>query len=473
MARLEFEKLRLYIRMKWWAVFILLVVVLMETLVGSTGLLALFSTYAGLFVVSVINLTLYLFTRKGKFHPSLLHLSLVFDLLIMSAVLYFSGGPENAWWFIPVLVIFTSGYLFNQQIALAYALLAFLILSLVFGLEYSRLVPHYPVYALPSAHWMNRVFLSDYALGMLVLYSMGALISGYFNRLMQESHDQIEKNLASAIAAKEEAEASRRALAKRTEDLEKARKAIQHMLKDLKEDVIKLQAIDRMKTEFLSMVSHELRTPITPIKGYLSLLLAEKMGKLSPKIKNALGILSKQNDHLHTLIDSLLDISRLELGKPIPTSKEPIAMKALLQSVTDAMKIQAEEKEQKLSVELPEELPTLLADGIKIKRILTNLIGNAILFTPKGGEIKVRAFVKDSKMRVEVIDNGIGIAKDNLEKIFEKFFQVDSSFTRAAGGIGMGLTLARELVKLHGGELWAESEGPGKGCKFIFTLPIT
>jgi histidine kinase len=104
--------------------------------------------------------------------------------------------------------------------------------------------------------------------------------------------------------------------------------------------------------------------------------------------------------------------------------------------------------------------------------VLSNLIGNSIKFTPAGGHVTIRASYAEQNARVEVIDNGIGIASDNLDKIFEKFYQVDSSATRAAGGMGMGLPIARELIELHGGKLWAESEGTGKGSRFIFTLPV-
>ncbi|MEE8637967.1 MAG: ATP-binding protein [Candidatus Margulisiibacteriota bacterium] len=504
----EVEKIKAYIRLKWWALLVIFLVVVIETLLRATGLMAMLSTYAGVSLAAAINLILDIQTRRGKYSLSLLYLSLGFDLLIITTVLYFSGGPENSWWFMPVLVIFIAGYIFDQKTALAYALLAFLALSLIFSLEYSKLIPHFSVYAFPASHWMNRVFLTDYALGMLLLYSMGALISGYFNRLTERSADQLEKTLASTLVAKEEAVSSRKALmnvmedlnkakdeleirvrertaeledakanlekrvAERTADLEKARRAVQHMLKDLKEDMVKLQAIDRMKTEFLSMVSHELRTPLTPIKGYLSLLLKGKMGKFPPKSQKALNVLNMQSTHLHTLIDSMLDISRIELGKPIPTIKESLSIKAIIQEVADAMEILAEEREHHLMVDLSKDLPDITGDVIKLKRVITNLLGNAIKFTKKGGEIKVRAFAENLKIRVEVIDNGIGIAKENIEKVFEKFHQVDSSFTRSAGGIGMGLTLARELVELHGGKLWVESEGLEKGSKFIFTLPV-
>jgi histidine kinase len=104
--------------------------------------------------------------------------------------------------------------------------------------------------------------------------------------------------------------------------------------------------------------------------------------------------------------------------------------------------------------------------------VLTNLIGNAIKFTPADGEIMIRSFPDGNALRTEVIDKGLGLEPKNLDKIFEKFYQVDSSISRAAGGMGLGLSIARELVELHGGKLWAESPGLGKGSKFIFTLPI-
>ena len=258
----------------------------------------------------------------------------------------------------------------------------------------------------------------------------------------------------------------------RTGDLEKSRKAILHMMKDLKEDIVKLRVVDRMKTEFLSMISHELRTPLTPLKGYLSILFSEKMGQLNDSQKNAIKILIKQIDHLHNMIDSVLDLSRLETGKPIPISKSPLSLKTVIEETAEAMKIEAKEQSMNISLDLQENLPTVLGDETKLRRVLSNLIGNSIKFTPAGGQVTIRASYAEQNARVEVIDNGIGIARENLEKIFERFYQVDSSSTRAAGGMGMGLPIARELIELHGGKLWAESEGIGKGSRFIFTLPV-
>ena len=210
---------------------------------------------------------------------------------------------------------------------------------------------------------------------------------------------------------------------------------------------------------------------MTPIKGYLTLISSGKFGSLSPEQKGALNIIADQSEHLHSVIGSILDLSRIELGKPVPVNKIPINIKPLIEETAEAMKIKAREQGVTLAFKVAE-TPKIMADPIMLKRVLTNLIDNTLKFTPRGGEVKIRAFTDDSSIRVEVIDNGICIARENLEKIFEKFFQVDASSTRAAGGMGMGLPIARELVELHGGKLWAESEGLGKGSRFIFTLPV-
>ena len=254
--------------------------------------------------------------------------------------------------------------------------------------------------------------------------------------------------------------------------LEKAQNLTLKMVEHLKKDVEKLKEMDRMKSEFLSIVSHELRTPLTPIKGYISVLLDGKLGNLSPELKEALIILDRQSTHLQDLIEGVLDISLFELKRPIPIHKEDIKIKQLIKDCLNSHKLSAKNHQQKLALELDPGLPQIKADKIKLKRVLSNLISNAVKFTPEGGLIKIKAGQDNKNLIIEVNDNGIGLSKEQLDKIFEKFYQVDSSYTRTAGGIGMGLTLARELVKLHGGVFWVESAGLGHGCKFSFTLPI-
>jgi signal transduction histidine kinase len=196
------------------------------------------------------------------------------------------------------------------------------------------------------------------------------------------------------------------------------------------------------------------------------------MGEINPEQKNALEIVRRQSEHLHSMIDNILDISRFELGKPIPVNLEPISIKQIIEETAEAVVIQAKQRGIDLVLDIQSDLPTILGDSVKLKRVVTNLVGNALKFTPEGGAIKVKSFVYGTNIQVEVVDTGIGIDKDNLGKIFEKFYQVDSSTTRATGGIGMGLTICKELVALHGGKIWAESEGISRGSKFIFLLPI-
>jgi len=248
--------------------------------------------------------------------------------------------------------------------------------------------------------------------------------------------------------------------------------AMAKMQAELKEDMVKLQTSDRLKTEFLSMVSHELRTPITPIRGYASLLSREKLGPLNKQQKEALVVINRQSEHLEELIENLLDISRFELGKPIPMNLEPIPLKELLGSIAQAEKILLSNHKLKLKLEIKKNLPLVLADQSKLKRILTNLIGNAIKFAKEKDTIKVRAFKKDNLARIEVIDHGLGLEKQNLERVFEKFFQVDSSIARHVPGIGMGLAIAKEMAELHSGKIWAESKGLGKGTKLVLLLPL-
>lgn len=503
-----FEKTKLYLRLRWVSLlfvsFVLIIVIMLGTMRGPIALITLLT----LGFVCLTNLLLNYLINTNKLPQFLLSCYLCLDVIIIAASLYATGGAENIWWSLMVFPIFISGYLLSFAASIMVALFAFICAITVFALEYLGLAPHLPLYDLSQTLIVNRSFLINHSANLFILYGSTAVISGLVNKLMRRSSITLNESLIKSLEAQQEAENARLAMqnimedlarakdnleirvkertieleeakndleqkvADRTIDLEQSRKAILHMMKDLKEDMTKLQTIDRLKTEFLSMVSHELRTPITPLKGYLSLLLAGKMGKVMPKQKNTLQILSRQTEHLEDLIGSLLDISRLELGKPIPTSTKPLSIKKVIEDVIEALQVTVEGRGLKLEFKSDKQLPTIVGDDIKLKRVLTNLIGNASKFTPKGGQININAGVEGHNVRIEVVDNGIGLAREYQEKIFEKFFQIDSSYTRAAGGIGMGLAIARELVELHGGKIWAESGGLGRGARFIFTLPV-
>jgi len=504
----EKERVKLYVNIKWFILAGLFLFIGAETLGGIVVGLPSLSSFFSIALSAAMNIAIFFIARSKKHYPFLIHISVFLDFIVITSALYFNGGAENAWWFLPVFLIFLSGYMFTLWVALFYATLASLALILVFFLEFNHLAPHYTIHRVPINILNNPGFLIDYALGMFLLYYTGAIISGYLNSLLVKTSSNLQHSLKESETARRESETARGALLNimedldrskadlevkvrertaeleeaksdlevkikdRTADLEESRKALMHMMGTLKEDMGKLQVVDKLKTEFLSMVSHELRTPLTPIKGYLAIILSGKIGTLTEQQRKTLDVVYKQSDHLHSLIDNILDVARMELGKPIPLVKEPIFINTVIEETVEAMVIQAEEKKIKLTAQLQPDIPNLVADKTKLKRVLTNLIGNSMKFTAAGGEIIVKDFLKDGFIQVDVIDNGIGLAPELTEKIFEKFYQVDSSMTRQVGGIGMGLPICRELVQLHGGKLWAESEGLGKGAKLSFTLPV-
>lgn len=247
---------------------------------------------------------------------------------------------------------------------------------------------------------------------------------------------------------------------------------VKERTKELEAALDKLKVVDRMKTEFLSVVSHELKTPLTPIHEYTSLLLEGVLGQVSEDQKKALETVKRQSTHLSNLMDTVLDISRLEVGKPFPIKKELISFSDILAEVKEAVLNDIKKSNLTFEAEIAENLPTIYADGSAIRRLFLNLIGNAIKFTPHSGKITIKIVPENHSILCSVADTGIGLSQEHLEKIFEKFYQVDSSYTREAGGLGMGLAIARGIVEAHNGKIWAESKGLGWGSTFYFRLPL-
>jgi len=233
---------------------------------------------------------------------------------------------------------------------------------------------------------------------------------------------------------------------------------------------IKLKKLDQLKTDFLNITSHELRTPITPIKGYLQMLLKQKIGGITEEQKKVLSIIQRNTDRLDHLIQDLLDVSRLESGtmKFIP---EQTDINMLIDETAETMQSSADSKNIKINVDLEEKIPDLTIDQDRIKQVIMNLIDNAIKFSPNSSVINICAKKEENNVLFEVQDFGRGIPKDEQTRIFETFFQVDSGMDRKFGGVGLGLSISRGIVLAHGGRIWVEST-VGKGSTFRFTLPI-
>lgn len=226
---------------------------------------------------------------------------------------------------------------------------------------------------------------------------------------------------------------------------------------------------DRAKTEFVSMVSHELRTPMTSIKGYADLLLMGSAGALGERQERFLTIIRNNVDRLTTLVDDLLDISRIESGR-LDLQPEPMEVEEAVDRVITSMQARADEKALNLRSEMPPELPTVDGDMDRVVQILTNLVGNACQYTPSDGEIVVSARRRNGEVEISVRDTGVGISPENQDRIFDRFFRADDPVVQGTSGTGLGLAIVKSLVEMHRGEIWVESE-LGKGSVFSFTLP--
>jgi PAS domain S-box-containing protein len=235
-------------------------------------------------------------------------------------------------------------------------------------------------------------------------------------------------------------------------------------------DVTKEVEADRAKSEFISTVSHELRTPMTAIKGYTDLLHGEVVGPINSDQKRFLSIIKNNTDRLTALINDLLDISRVETGR-VRFEPQAVQIGDVIADVVSALAGQAEVKNQSLTYEIVGGLPEIMGDRDRLNQVLTNLIGNAIHYTPHGGMIEVRAYHVENAVRVDVRDTGIGIAPDDMGRIFERFYRADHPLVQETSGTGLGLSIVRMFVEMHGGRVWVESRR-NKGSTFTFILPL-
>jgi len=228
----------------------------------------------------------------------------------------------------------------------------------------------------------------------------------------------------------------------------------------------KLYQTENLRRQLIGDISHELRTPLAVIKGSMEGLID---GVLSPSPEILQGIY-READRLQRLVADLQELSRVEADS-FSIEPAPRDIGVLVESVGKRLKQQFQEKDVHLKTDLPSKLPAINIDEDRISQVLINLIGNALQFTPAGGEVTVSTELVEGGIRISVRDSGIGVAAENLPHLFTRFYRVDKSRSRAHGGSGIGLTIARHIVEAHGGRIWAESEGLGKGSVFLFILP--
>jgi signal transduction histidine kinase len=238
----------------------------------------------------------------------------------------------------------------------------------------------------------------------------------------------------------------------------------------LAEENRRVQEVNQLKSEFVSLVSHELRTPLTAISGYLDLLLEAQGSQSTAKQQELLGIVKRNAERLVKLIDDLLDLSRIESGK-IELNRTVVDVMALIAEVMSLLQPQIEAKGQQLSFDRPQTLPTVVGDAERIRQILINLLSNAHKYTPQRGQIWLTARAEDGWVSIDVRDNGIGLSPDEQAHLFDRFFRARQPTTQNVEGTGLGLPITRLLVEMHGGRITVTS-APGEGSTFSFTLPV-
>ena len=233
--------------------------------------------------------------------------------------------------------------------------------------------------------------------------------------------------------------------------------------------------VDRLKSEFVATVSHELRTPMTSIRGYTDVLLMGAAGAMNENQAHFLNIIKSNTERLNILVNDLLDVSRIESGR-VTLSPQALDLREVAEDVLEEVlrRSQEENKPMALSLDAPKKLPAVNGDLERVRQVLSNLVFNAYHYTPENGTITVRIQPAEGKheVQVDVDDNGVGIALEDQERIFERFYRGEHPLVLATPGTGLGLSIVKQIVEMHKGKMWMKSSGvPGEGSTFSFTLP--
>ncbi|CAI8782141.1 sensor histidine kinase [Methylocaldum szegediense] len=272
----------------------------------------------------------------------------------------------------------------------------------------------------------------------------------------------VNEALAVEIAEKQ------RAQCELQESCEKLEQRVRERTEKLARSEQALREANRRKDEFLALLGHELRNPLAPIRNAVQVM--RKLEPKEPKLRWARDIIDRQADHLARLVDDLLDVSRIVQGK-ISLRPSTLDLATVIDQAVEASRPLIDERDHDLLVTMPERHFLVRGDRVRLAQVVSNLLNNAAKYTDAGGKIWLAVEASETRVSIHVRDNGVGIPKDLLPHIFDLFSQADQSPVRAQGGLGIGLTLVKRLVEMHGGEVEARSAGPGQGSEFSIHLP--
>lgn len=258
-----------------------------------------------------------------------------------------------------------------------------------------------------------------------------------------------------------------------TEDNTKVNQELKNTLSLLSEANQKLKELDRLKDDFVSITSHELRTPMTVIRSYAWMALHKSDTPLSKNLEKYIIRILLSTERMINLVNNMLNISRIESGR-IEINPEPVDLISLCKDIADEVYYSKATDKNIKFILLEQPIPKVFADPEKLRQVFLNIAGNALKFSPAGSKITISFFTDGKTVETSVKDEGPGISKDDLGRLFKKFGRLDSSFTSSAtsGGTGLGLFISKSLIELMHGRIWVNSEGLGKGTTFAFSLPV-
>jgi signal transduction histidine kinase len=373
-----------------------------------------------------------------------IHIAL--DLLALTALLHFTGGIENPFVFYFVFHVIIAGILLHYRVVYFLATSVILLVLLLVGLEYSRVIPHIHLEGFVSTELYNQ---GAYIAGVLTALATCLYGSAY---MVTQISGELRKRQREVLTLQSEG------LREKTRELEAAIK-----------ELAKLEEGRRHLLNFLAIASHDLKAPLAAVQSYLQLMLGGFTGELAEKQRHMVGRSNTRISELLELINDLLDISRIEGGQ-IVTEMEAVSLSEVAVGSLESVQPLAEEKKIKLRVDIAKDLPKIKGAQTRLQQVFTNLLSNAIKFTPEQGEIKLRVS-RDGEIKAEVMDTGEGIEAEELPKIFDDFYRGD----KERSGTGLGLSIVKRIVEAHGGKIWAESPNPddksGRGSRFVITLP--
>ncbi|MBM3118214.1 MAG: HAMP domain-containing histidine kinase [Chloroflexi bacterium] len=446
-------RLSVYINMRWLAILAIIVATLVATEVFDIYLPTV-PVYVICVVIASYNFAFLRLTQGLKTpKPGLIikktatygNVQIILDLVMLTALLHFTGGIENPFIFLYMIHTTAAGIFLSRRRSYQLTTLAMVMVTLLVFLEYTWIIPHVNLAGFVLAYRYRDL---GYVVGVLVALVTLAYASTYVTTSIV---GELRRRQREVLKLRDQL------IEQRTMELEQC-----------SSEVVKLVEERKRFVQFLSVVAHDLQSPLVATQSLLSYIVDGYTGEITDGQKDLMQRGIRRIDGLLTLITDLLDIPRIEAGQ-INREMREISANEVIKQAMEGLDSLARQKGLVLKVELPENSPKIYGASRRLQQVVTNLTSNAINYT-REGTVLVRLTDGDNDIRVEVVDSGIGIPPEDLSRLFEDFFRGSNV---GAKGTGLGLSISKRIIEAHGGKIWAESpcSETGKGSRFTFTLP--